>query len=225
MTSQIENCIFKYKCEALWEALERTEAETIRFCPECERNVYACHNDWDLAEHIRAGHCIALFRDDGAELALGEPASAYPAYRTPAEPPQLSEALLANYRKADYVFRYGQYSTKMKIGKKCDDLAYMMADFQATTAVFITPYNPHGELLGQEENLERYERFVDEIKMIGNSFFYGYGGDPDNEWPPEKSLLIFNLSRREANAIAKKYEQNAFVFVDQQAIPELVVTT
>jgi hypothetical protein len=36
----IRNCRFAYKCSAKWEDLQETGDEFIRFCDDCEKEVY-----------------------------------------------------------------------------------------------------------------------------------------------------------------------------------------
>mgnify|MGYP000742321081 CR=1 FL=1 len=58
----IENCEYsvKYECPLKWKNLKKTDDPTIRFCNECNKNVYQCKNENDMDEHIKLNHCIAL---------------------------------------------------------------------------------------------------------------------------------------------------------------------
>jgi len=75
--SRIENCVIKYKYSQRWESLTATDDIDERHCSECQQTVYACSTDRDIAEHVRAGHCIAIFGDRGDELFVGEMTSSY----------------------------------------------------------------------------------------------------------------------------------------------------
>ncbi|OYU33614.1 hypothetical protein [Novosphingobium sp. PASSN1] len=58
----IRNCQFAFKCDAVWENLEQKRSKKIRFCNACEKNVYLCDGDYELAEKIRQNKCVAIDR-------------------------------------------------------------------------------------------------------------------------------------------------------------------
>ena len=58
----IRNCQFAFKCEVVWENLEQKRSKKIRFCKACEKNVYFCDSDYELAEKIRQNRCVAINR-------------------------------------------------------------------------------------------------------------------------------------------------------------------
>ena len=58
----LRNCVLAYKCLNDWNALTETDDQNIRFCNECEKEVYFCHDDEDLAKGIRLNRCIAFFK-------------------------------------------------------------------------------------------------------------------------------------------------------------------
>ena len=57
----IENCdyTFEYKCPLEWSNLKKTKDSKVRFCGECDKNVYRCKSDEDIDKHIKLNHCIA----------------------------------------------------------------------------------------------------------------------------------------------------------------------
>ena len=71
----ISNCRFAYKCAKTWSALEETKHSDIKFCTDCQRDVFFCHDDGQLAEAIKLNHCVAFFRpsSDGSPCELGRP--------------------------------------------------------------------------------------------------------------------------------------------------------
>ena len=57
----IQQCPLAKRCRARWEKLEPVKGEdAIRFCGACERSVYLCQTDEDLAKHSALGRCVAL---------------------------------------------------------------------------------------------------------------------------------------------------------------------
>lgn len=55
------------------------------------------------------------------------------------------------------------------------------------------------------------------------AFFEGEGRGRFGEWPPEPSILAFELSRAEASAIGRRFRQNAIVYVRRGRPAELVM--
>ena len=58
----IENCEYsvKYECPLKWKNLKKTDDLTIRFCNECNKNVYQCKTEEEMDKHIKLSHCIAV---------------------------------------------------------------------------------------------------------------------------------------------------------------------
>lgn len=58
--TEIHNCNFEFECPANAAQLEETNDPTVRFCTQCERNVYRCSSAADLAHWSRLGECVLL---------------------------------------------------------------------------------------------------------------------------------------------------------------------
>jgi hypothetical protein len=59
--------VLSYKCPNDWNALTETDDSDIRFCEECEKEVYFCHDDDELAKGIRLNRCVAFFKPSEME--------------------------------------------------------------------------------------------------------------------------------------------------------------
>jgi hypothetical protein len=97
-----------------------------------------------------------------------------------------------------------------------------LAERSAHCAAFITAWNPFSQQLSEQENKDRQQELKAKLKTRGLAFVDGIGQHPSNEWPGEPSLLIFNLNRESAKVLAAQYEQHAFVWSGETAVPELV---
>ena len=66
----IENCEYtvEYECPYEWKNLKKTGDSKIRFCNECNKNVYRCKTEKEMDEHINLNHCIAV---NGPERLMG----------------------------------------------------------------------------------------------------------------------------------------------------------
>jgi len=70
----IDQCPLAKRCRARWENLEPVQGDTtIRFCAACERSVYLCQTDEDLAKHSALGRCVALEVMNVGIAHVGEP--------------------------------------------------------------------------------------------------------------------------------------------------------
>lgn len=57
---KIINCTFEYKCSLDWNNLEKSESNDIRFCSNCEKNVYFAHSQSELNQFASEGKCVAF---------------------------------------------------------------------------------------------------------------------------------------------------------------------
>jgi hypothetical protein len=56
----IRNCRFAFRCDKQWHDLTETTFQEVRFCSDCERDVFLCTTDAQLSEAVRLNRCIAL---------------------------------------------------------------------------------------------------------------------------------------------------------------------
>ena len=111
----------------------------------------------------------------------------------------------------------------LKISIKSEDLLALYKDKRSETCAFVTACNPIGELLNDEQNSNLQKQLEEEIKFRGLNFIPGEGKHPIGDWPAESSFLIFDLSLESAKTLGRKFNQNAVVWCDQDAIPQLIL--
>ena len=56
----IRNCVFGFRCEANWDAMELTNQDDVRFCDHCEKEVYFISSKSELLESINLNRCVAI---------------------------------------------------------------------------------------------------------------------------------------------------------------------
>jgi hypothetical protein len=76
---------------------------------------------------------------------------------------------------------------------------------------FITAWNPLPDILSLEVNQRRNQQLEQDIKQFGFRYTLGMGISEDGKWS-EESFFIENISLDNANELARKYGQLAFVF-------------
>lgn len=130
----------------------------------------------------------------------------------------LDPDLLKAYLETDYIVS-DDPPLMMKIGEQNDDVRILLASFGTDRGAFITAWNPRSTPLKEEDNDDRQATFLGEIELRRLNYLVGYGERYD--WR-EYSYFILGIDREDASALAMQFEQNAYVWVGADGIPELV---
>jgi hypothetical protein len=99
-------------------------------------------------------------------------------------------------------FRIGQPSAEM------DDL---LRRHGAATWAFVTAHNPHARQLSDAENVARHAQLCRAVRDRGQMIYDGEGIGDDGNWPPERSLLLLDISKSSALQFGAAFEQDAIV--------------
>lgn len=67
----IRNCSLGYECRQEWRQLLETDDQCIKYCKECEKNVYFIQTDHQLMEAIRGNRCVAIKMPNKSEVMVG----------------------------------------------------------------------------------------------------------------------------------------------------------
>jgi N-formylglutamate amidohydrolase len=134
----------------------------------------------------------------------------------------IDKALIDVYSNAEYVV-YAEPVFNMYVDTYSDLLKRLLFDNQCTQAAFITAYNPYSENLGEQKNIKRQTTLIEELCEMGFSFLHGLGRDKEGLWLGEKSVLVFNISNETARMLGNKYGQNAILWIEEDAIPQLLL--
>lgn len=68
----IRNCKFAFKCSARWDDLQETADEYIKFCDDCQKEVFFCESDDELVAQVRLNRCVAILKPNTREMILGD---------------------------------------------------------------------------------------------------------------------------------------------------------
>jgi hypothetical protein len=134
----------------------------------------------------------------------------------------ISDVLVDAYTSTNYVVESKPNFT-LRVGSQCEELARIYEKANVSTACFITAYNPFSVLLTTPHNVARQAELLNEIAAFKLKFVFGYGQSNDSEWK-EPSVLILGITYDQSMELAVKHEQNAFIWCDETATPELVLT-
>ena len=56
----IRNCSFGFKCTQKWENLLKRKEKNIKYCHDCEKEVYLIETNTELMHAIKFNHCVAI---------------------------------------------------------------------------------------------------------------------------------------------------------------------
>jgi hypothetical protein len=134
----------------------------------------------------------------------------------------LDERLIAAYRATDYVLFLGDgHDVTLNIGRHNRDFDRELARRGAETAVVVTAYNPRSAVLTDAENRSRHAELTALLDAGGHDYALGEGRDPTGAWKAELECVVFGIPREAGLALARRFDQNAIVFVAKGGVPEL----
>lgn len=135
--------------------------------------------------------------------------------------PFLDEALIAAYRNTEYRV-FSVPDVVFFIDRPCLALRDLFDEHAASSACFVTAYNPFSQLIYTRENEERQLKLISIVEESGWPWVRGEGSDPTGQWPPEPSILVLQLNADEAETLGARFGQNAIVWIDSDFTPRLL---
>ncbi|WP_061145252.1 nitrile hydratase accessory protein [Caballeronia arvi] len=137
----------------------------------------------------------------------------------------LTAATLDAYRAAIYRIDGvdGRPDIDMKVGVANAAVVSLLAHREVASAVFVTAFNPFGEVLAPDENARRLRSLVEYVGALGLRALPGAGVDPMNVWIAEASLFVLGATPDTADVLMTAFAQNAVVYVDRAGVPRLLL--
>jgi len=134
---------------------------------------------------------------------------------------RISPNLIRAYREAKFVVEYVNPITLL-VGQSNSSLGALLKELKISTAAFITAFNPYSNVLSDQENIDAQNCLLKDIKALGLKSINGFGQDVAEHWPREVSALILGVTESQAETLADKYSQNAFIWIGSvDAFPAL----
>jgi len=134
----------------------------------------------------------------------------------------ISVATIDAYLATDYQVN-AEEQFILNVGRPCSELARWFQINNENQAAFITAWNPLGAQTSESINRIKEKKLIAEIEALDLSYFTGESQDPSGIWPSEPSLLVFGISLESAKALVKRYNQNGFVYIGNDSIPQLIL--
>jgi len=133
----------------------------------------------------------------------------------------MKSALLKAYEMALYKVLIDKKLIVLKVGDSSSDLESIFQKKGRSTGIFLTAFNPGSDCLPYQENIERNQRLKKLVEEKGFHYLEGYSTDQKENWPKEESLLILGIPRAEADRLAKKFQQNAYLWLESNSVVKL----
>nr|WP_309504437.1 DUF3293 domain-containing protein [uncultured Roseovarius sp.] len=135
----------------------------------------------------------------------------------------MDEHIIQAYRATDYQVHAAEPLT-LRIGEACAECDALMGARKAATAAYLTAWNPYSQRQSKAANARAQENLAAELAVESIAVLPGEGVGRIGDWPPEPSLFALGISRDKADSLARKYQQNAFVWIERGKAAELVLT-
>ena len=133
----------------------------------------------------------------------------------------IAAELLAAYTATDFVVFDGEEQWALHVGVASPRVDALLDRHDATRATVVTAFNPRSKVLPPEANKARHQSLVRLLEEQGLTFLLGEGRDPSGRWTAETECIVFGISLAEGLEIARRFEQNAVVFVERGKAPRL----
>lgn len=126
------------------------------------------------------------------------------------------------YRRTSYFVETPRVRLRLRVDEPNAALDRCLEEQGCGTWAYITAFNPLGVPRDEAANHAAQEKLQALLTDRGYRYFFGEGVGDDGVWPGEPSLLVLNIARGDAVAIARMFEQIAILVGTHGSAPELV---
>lgn len=134
----------------------------------------------------------------------------------------VTEVLIVAYRETHFIVSEPERLV-LQVGTHNAGLAQLHAQFGASSSAFVTACNPFSQEVGAVNNAQRTMSLEADLRETRFTYFEGVGENPNGNWPGEASFLVLGIPLDEARALGSRHEQNAIVWSDADAVPQLIL--
>jgi hypothetical protein len=137
---------------------------------------------------------------------------------------ELDASLERAYRSARYVIAASPQPVVLRVDEFSASLQTLLSRQAVTSAAVLTACNPHSVIQTPDWNARAMQSLRAALHALDGRALEGENQDPDGHWPVEPSLLVLGLPRSAVRQLAAQYDQAAFLWIDINAVPRLIVT-
>jgi len=135
----------------------------------------------------------------------------------------MQSGLVLTYRATDYVAYGHSRAFLIRVGHHSLVIDGLLTRLKVKSGAFLTACSPFSKSLSEGANAYWDRELKGHLRARGFAYLVGQGRGTTGDWPPEASIFVFGISRREASAVARRFRQNAIVYVTMGRPAELVV--
>ena len=134
----------------------------------------------------------------------------------------IDAATIQAYRGTEYRVD-GDQPFVLRIGDQSPALAAVHKRHRVNCSAYVTAHNPHSQSLDDAVNAQRHAELGRELRQRSLVAVEGLGQHPSNGWKGEASYLVLGLTLEAAKVLGARHEQNAIVWSDADALPQLIL--
>lgn len=138
-----------------------------------------------------------------------------------------TERLAQLYRRTTYRVWAPGRELQLRVGRQDAGLAKLLREAWVEGAALLTAWNPGSRQCSRAGNESAQQRLIEELAQAGHPCLRARN-EPDaargtgEDWT-EESVLALDLTLPAARALALRYGQLAFLWIDARATPQLVM--
>ena len=110
----------------------------------------------------------------------------------------------------------------LQVGQAQAALSALYQQHQTDCSCFITAFNPMGELLEKDENIERHAQLGRALGAAGLAALPAVAQHPANGWPAEPGFLVIGMGQDDAVRWAGDWEQLAVLWCGADTVAQIV---
>jgi len=136
---------------------------------------------------------------------------------------QIAADKIRAYKASDYWIGFSVQAIVLSPGLRSAQILELFALYGVTCGAFIVAYNPQGAQRSNTENEQAHQQLLTHIESQGLKCLEGEGSEAGTDWLAEKSCFALGLGCSDAIKIGRLFDQDAIVWVGENAVPELVL--
>ncbi len=134
----------------------------------------------------------------------------------------MNKDLQQAYRNCDYFIDDEIGFWQINIGDCDRTLSRYLHSFTLPTAAFISVYNPMAKPVKSSQINQRHQQLIKTLTKHNLSFCQGFMLNPQQGDSKQPSVFITNINKQQLTKLAAEFQQNAFVWVDEEGSVSVV---
>lgn len=127
------------------------------------------------------------------------------------------------YQATDYRLGHTSQDIILTVGQRSERLITLFTDNAVNCGAFLTAYNPRGAIQPDAANDLAHAQLATKLLELGLQAIEGSGSEDGTEWPSEKSYFALGIALDSAKEIGIHFDQDAIVWIGEDAVPQLIL--